>query len=62
VAGYINTTQQARDHKGQRNTCAACGHPGTASDPLVLATDGYRVHLSDTTNPRSGYYGQKQEA
>lgn len=58
---FINSAQQTRDHAGQRNTCAADGHPGTEADPLVTATDGYRVHRSDTTNPRSGYYNQQQK-
>jgi hypothetical protein len=40
---------------------AADGRPGTADDPLVKATDGYRVRLTDTTDPNSGYYGQQQE-
>jgi hypothetical protein len=59
--GHINATQFARDHNGQRDICAADGHPGTADDPLVKATDGYRVHQSDTTDPRIGYYGQQQK-
>jgi hypothetical protein len=59
--GYINSAQFDRDHNGLRDTCAADGHPGTADDPLVKAADGYRVHQSDTTDPRSGYYGQQQE-
>ncbi|GAA2439602.1 hypothetical protein [Streptomyces glaucus] len=46
MAGFINRVQFERDHNGQRNICAA---------------DGFRVHLSDTTDPASGYYGQRQE-
>ncbi|MFJ9633769.1 hypothetical protein ACIRU8_39355 [Streptomyces sp. NPDC101175] len=57
---WINATQRKRDSSGQRNICAACGHPGTGEDPLVITTDGFRVHLSDTTNPNSGFYGQQQ--
>lgn len=57
---WINSKQQQRDHNGQRNTCAACGHPGTGADPLVLSADGWRVHRSDTTDPRSGFYRQAQ--
>lgn len=37
--------------------CPACGHPATATDPLVRVDDGARIHHSHTTNPRSGYYG-----
>jgi hypothetical protein len=58
--GWINRTQQQRDHNGQRNICAADGQPGTKDDPLVKTNDGFRVHLSDTTDPHSGYYGQQQ--
>lgn len=61
MAGYINTTQQARDHNGQRNICAACGHDGTKADPLVKTLDGHRIHRNHTTDPRSGYYRQAQE-
>ncbi|WP_409473518.1 hypothetical protein [Streptomyces sp. HC307] len=60
TASWTNSAQQKLDHNGQRNVCAADGHPGTAEDSLVKATDGFRVHLSDTTNPSSGYYGQQQ--
>ncbi|MEE1764371.1 hypothetical protein [Streptomyces sp. SP18BB07] len=60
MAGWINSAQQKRDHDGQRNICAADGHPGTAEDPLVKTTDGWRVHLSDTTDPNNGFYGQQQ--
>lgn len=56
----INARQQARDHNGQRNICAACGHDGTTRDPLVLADDGFRVHRSHTTDPSSGLYGTAQ--
>lgn len=61
VAGYINTAQQARDHNGLRNICAACGHDSTAADPLVKSLDGYRIHRSHATDPRSGYYRQAQK-
>ncbi|MFF0698353.1 hypothetical protein ACFYU4_37685 [Streptomyces tendae] len=60
MAGWINSTQQQRDHNGQRNVCAADGRPGTDADPLVKTTDGWRVHLSDTTDPANGFYGQQQ--
>lgn len=61
MAGYISAAQQARDHAGQRNFCAACGHDGTAADPLVKTLDGFRAHRSHTTDPRSGLYGQAQK-
>lgn len=57
---WINVAQQRRDHNGQRDICAACGHDGTGRDPLVLADDGFRVHRSHTTDPRSGYRGRSQ--
>jgi hypothetical protein len=61
VAGYISTSQQARDHSGLRATCTACGHDGTTADPLVKTLDGSRIHHSHTTDPRSGFYGQAQK-
>lgn len=61
MPGYINAAQQRRDHNGQRNTCAACGHDGTPNDPLVKTLDGFRAHRSHTTDPRSGLYGQQQK-
>lgn len=39
----------------QRGICQACGHPATDDDRLVTA-DGYRIHHSHTTDPRSGFY------
>jgi hypothetical protein len=39
--------------------CQACGRPTTADDPAVTARDGARIHKSHTTNPRSGYYGER---
>jgi hypothetical protein len=57
--GWINSRQFERDHNGQRNICAACGHDGTNADPLVL-DDGYRVHTSHTTDVNSGLYGRQQ--
>lgn len=54
--GWISSRQQARDHNGQRNMCSACGHDGTTRDPLVLDEDGFRIHRSHATDPRSGYY------
>lgn len=59
--GFINATQFARDHKGMRNTCCACGHEGTTSDPVVKTTGGSRIHRSHTTDPRSGFYGEQQK-
>lgn len=57
---WINGAQQRRDHNGQRNTCAACGTNGTAKDPLVKSSDGYRIHNGHTTDHSSGYFGQRQ--
>lgn len=53
-----NEAQQIRDDSGLGTSCAACGHPGTARNPLVLAADGYRVHVSHVLDPASGYYGE----
>lgn len=58
--GWISPGQQRRDHNGKRNICAACGHDGTTKDPLIKAMDGFRVHRSHTTDPRSGYYRLEQ--
>lgn len=58
--GWISSRQQERDHSGQRNVCAADGREGTADDPLVVADDGMRVHVSDTTDPSNGYFGAQQ--
>ena len=55
----LNDAQRQRDADGKRNICAACGHPGTPDDRLVVAGDGYRVHGSHTTDPADGYYGQR---
>ncbi len=52
-----NPQQEARDRAGLRGTCAACGRQETARDPLVLAGDGYRVHVSHVLDERDGYYG-----
>ena len=52
-----NPRQETRDRAGLRDSCAACGHAGTARDPLVLDGDGYRVHVSHALDPDSGYYG-----
>ncbi|MBE1580401.1 hypothetical protein ACFORH_43450 [Amycolatopsis roodepoortensis] len=57
---WISTRQQDRDHNGQRNDCGACGHEGTAEDPLVLTDTGSRVHNSHITDPGSGLYGARQ--
>lgn len=58
--GWISGAQQKRDHNGQRNICAACGHEGTTRNPLVKTTDGARIHRSHTTDRKSGYYNQEQ--
>ena len=52
MAGWISTGQQKRDHEGLRNICAADGHPGTADDPLVKTTDGWR--FGRCRGPREG--------
>lgn len=44
MAGWISGTQFERDHNGLRNNCAACGHEGTASNPLTVDNGGMRVH------------------
>ncbi|MGY5009896.1 hypothetical protein ACWCY6_17705 [Streptomyces sp. 900105755] len=53
MAGWISSAQQKRDNSGQRDICAADGRPGTEEDPPMKANDGFRVHLSDTTDPNS---------
>lgn len=40
--------------------CQACGHPTTKDDPAVKTRDGYRVHKSHTTDPKSGLYGDRR--
>jgi hypothetical protein len=52
---WLNDAQRERDANGKGHLCAACGHPGTPDDPLVIA-DGYRVHASDTTDPQDGFH------
>jgi hypothetical protein len=54
--GWISATQFERDHNGQRNICAACGHNGSKANPLVVDEDGSRIHTSHTTDQNSGYY------
>jgi hypothetical protein len=60
--GWINNAQFERDHNGQRDTCAACGHDGTQARPLVLDDEGCRVHRDHTDDPASGMYGHRQAA
>jgi len=59
--GWIHARQQARDHSGLRNFCTACGHAGTNTDPLIVNSDGFRIHRTHTTDPRSGFYGAEQK-
>lgn len=59
--GWINHTQQQRDHAGLRDVCSACGHSTSLRNPLVLSDDGYRIHKSHTTDPSNGFYGRHQE-
>lgn len=56
-AATVNDVQQARDEAGFAGTCAACGNTASPSDPLVIADDGYRVHLSHVITEGNGYYG-----
>jgi hypothetical protein len=58
--GWISHQQQQRDHCGLRNCCAGCGQEGTQRDPLALDDEGYRVHTSHFTDPKSGLYGHQQ--
>jgi hypothetical protein len=51
-----NPAQQIRDDCDLRGFCAACGHRETDSNPLVLAEDGYRIHVRHTFDRASGYY------
>jgi hypothetical protein len=51
----LNDAQRERDANGKGHLCAACGHPGTPDDPLVIS-DGYRVHRSHTTDPQDGFH------
>ena len=57
---WISSEQQARDHKGLRNICGACGHPGTAKNQLGLSNCGSRIHMSHFNDPNDGFYGQRQ--
>lgn len=58
---YINEHQQQRDRNGLRDVCAADGRPGTPSDPLGTATDGFHIHRSHFADPSDGYHGQGQD-
>lgn len=57
---WISEQQQKSDHRGGRNICAACGHPGTKTNPLDLDDEGFRVHANHLDNPKSGLYGHRQ--
>ena len=55
----LNPRQEERDPAGLGDTCSACGHPAAERDPLVIACDGFRVHLSHVISETgSGYYGE----
>lgn len=54
--GWISLQQLERDHRGLRNSCAACGHEGTTKNPLEVNEDGYRVH-SKAFHDRMHYRG-----
>ncbi|RJQ70579.1 hypothetical protein D5S17_29050 [Pseudonocardiaceae bacterium YIM PH 21723] len=58
---WISRGQQQRDHRGQRNKCAACGNDGTTARPLTISRDGMRIHLQHYHEPRSGYYGDTHQ-
>ena len=58
--GWINGQQFERDHNGQRNICAACGHEGTDANRLRLDDEGYRVHTSHLVDVNSGLHGRQQ--
>ena len=45
----------------QVNRCPACGHLGSHDDPLIAVDDGWYVHTSHTTDPRSSYYRAEQK-
>jgi hypothetical protein len=60
--GWINSGQFERDHNGLRNTCSACGHDATATNPLVLSADGSRIHQAHTRDNASGFYGAEQQS
>ena len=53
----VNDVQQARDVAGLSGVCAACGHEESPFTPLVIADDGYRVHLSHLVTEGNGYFG-----
>lgn len=59
--GWINGRQQRRDHGGQREICAADGHPGTADNPLAVSDTGYGVHASHFADPADGFHGRQQK-
>lgn len=53
----INDAQRARDAAGLAGVCAACGHEESVFEPLVVAADGYRVHLAHVLTKGDGYFG-----
>ena len=52
-----NAAQQIRDDSGLGSTCAACGHLARDRNPLVIAADGYRIHVAHLLTFGDGYYG-----
>jgi hypothetical protein len=52
-----NPQQQERDACGQRDICAACGLAAEPRNPLVIAADGYRVHVKHVNEQGDGYWG-----
>jgi hypothetical protein len=60
MARWISLGQQKRDHSGNRDYCAACGHQFTARNPMGLDDEGWRVCVRHFTDPNSGLYGKAQ--
>ena len=56
-----NPAQVIRDEMGLGDCCAACGHPRRERNPLVMAADGYRVHVLHLITEGDGYYGVPYE-
>lgn len=52
-----NPAQEIRDEYGLGRCCSACGHPERERDMLVMAADGYRIHVSHLITPGDKYYG-----
>lgn len=57
TAGTAGTTGTTGTTGTGLRSCSACGQPETPRNPLVLAADGYRIHVAHIFDPDSGYYG-----